>query len=464
VRIRLARLTVPLVIMALGASACTTAIAGTPTSAGSVVTQTDPDKPGGVDPKFVRNSDGGAIDRLAAAVLTDVRSFWTETFPKVFGGEWDDLSGGYYSVDTASEDAPKPPCVNKASEIEGNAFYCPSADALAWDRAALLPVLKDRFGEAAVMMVLAHEMGHAVQRRSGLTPEKQQAEPDKYPTILIEAQADCYSGSFTRWVVDDNATYLHVRKDGLDSALEALITFRDPIGTEQTDEGAHGDAFDRVSAFQDGYDSGAKLCSQMSVDNRKFTQSGFDNQQDAATGGNISFDQVLDSITPSLNKYFQGLVKDHGKQWRNPKLTPTEKKPDCTDADQGPVAFCPDATEIDYDTSGELPKIHKDIGDYATGTLIASRYALAALADLKKPTEGADSQHGTVCLAGSFTGSLLGQKEQYLSPGDLDEAIQVLLTYDYAARDVDGKGIATGFERVRAFRKGVLEGDKACNL
>jgi predicted metalloprotease len=453
-----------MLVVAVTATACTTAIAGTPTSSGSVVTRTDPDQPGGVDPSFVKNTDNGPIDRLAAAVLTDVRSYWTETFPEIAGKDWNDLSGGYFSVDTSSEKAPSPPCVDKASDVEGNAFYCPTADIIAWDRAALLPVLKERFGEAAVMLVLAHEMGHAVQRRAGLSVEKQEAEPDTYPTILIEAQADCYAGSFVRWVVDDNATYLNVAADRLDPALESLITFRDPIGTEQTDEGAHGDAFDRVSAFQDGYDSGVKLCSEMTVDNRTFTQRGFNDAADAATGGNLAFDQMLDSVTPQLNTYFDKLVTERGKQWREPSLTPTDEQPDCTDADQGPVAYCPDSTEIDYDTEDELPGIHTGIGDYATGTLLASRYALAAIADLQKPTEGADTQRGTVCLAGSFTGSLLSLEEQYLSPGDLDEAIQVLLTYDYAARDIAGDGTATGFERVRAFRKGVLDGDKACGL
>jgi predicted metalloprotease len=469
VRSPLARLIVPLLLVTLtlvtlGVTVGPTTIAGTPTGTGEIVTRTDPGQPGGVDPSFIENTDGSQIDRLAAAVLTDVRAYWTETFPKTFDGEWRDLSGGYYSVDTSDENAPEPPCVDKASEVEGNAFYCPPADVMAWDRAALLPVLKDRFGEAAVMLVLAHEMGHAVQRRAGLTLEKQQANPDQFPTILIEAQADCYAGSFVRWVVADNATYLQVAEDGLDQALESLITFRDPIGTEQTDEGAHGDAFDRVSAFQDGYDSGAKLCNEMTVDNRTFTQRGFIDPNDAATGGNVQFDQLLELITPDLNSYFKGLVTKQGKQWKQPKLNPTEENPNCTDADQGPVAYCPDATQIDYDGVDELPRIHERIGDYATGTLLASRYALAALADLSKPTEGADSQRGTVCLAGSFTGSLLGAAEQRLSPGDLDEAIQVLLTYDYAARDMAGKGTATGFERVRSFRKGVLEGDNACGL
>ncbi len=462
---RLARLTVPLALLvAAGTAACTTEVAGTPTSTGSVVTQSDPDEPGGVDPSFVKNTDNGQIDRLAAAVLTDVRAFWEESFPTTFGGDWKELSGGYYSVDTSNDKAPAPPCVDKASDVEGNAFYCPTADVMAWDRSALLPVLKERFGEAAVMLVLAHEMGHAVQRRAGLSLEKQQAEPDKFPTILIEAQADCYAGSFVRWVVDDNATYLNVADDRLDPALESLITFRDPIGTEQTDEGAHGDAFDRVSAFQDGYDNGAKQCSEMSVDNRTFTQTGFIDQTDAANNGNLKFDLMLETIGPQLNDYFNTLVTKRGQKWGQLELAPTDKHPDCTQADQGPVAFCPDATQVDYDTEVELPKIHKQIGDYATGTLLASRFALAALADLKKPTEGADSQHDAVCLAGAFTGSLLGREDQVLSPGDLDEAIQVLLTYDYAARDMTGQGIPTGFERVRAFRKGVLEGDDACGL
>ncbi|MPZ85630.1 MAG: metalloprotease-like protein [Actinophytocola sp.] len=453
-----------LLFVTVSLTACTTAIAGSPTSSGSVVTHTDPGQPGGIDPSFVKNTDGGEIDRLAAAVLTDVQSYWSETFPKTFGGDWAELRGGFYSVDTSRTDAPKPPCVDKASDVEGNAFYCPTADIIAWDRAALLPVLKERFGEAAVMLVLAHEMGHAVQRQAGLTVEEQQSDPDKYPTILIEAQADCYAGSFVRWVADDNATYLQIAEDRLDSALESLITFRDPIGTEQSDEGAHGDAFDRVSAFQDGFDSGASLCSEMSVDNRVFTQQGFINAADAETGGNLDFNQMLESITPNLNTYFGGLVTERGAQWREPSLTPTEERPNCTDADQGPVAFCPDGTKIDFDTQDELPEIHTQIGDYATGTLLASRYAVAALTDLKKPTEGADSQHDLVCLAGSFTGSLLNREQRYLSPGDLDEAIQVLLTYDYAARDIKGKGIPTGFERVRAFRKGVVDGAKACGL
>lgn len=451
-----------LVPLLLAVAACTTTVAGTPTNGDSVVN----DEPGnGVDPKFVHNTDGGDIDRLAATVVTDVQQYWTETFPTTFDRHWTQLEGGYYSVDTASATAKAPPCARRASDVEGNAFYCPTEDVIAWDRAALLPVLKEKFGEAAVMFVLAHEMGHAVQRRTGLTVAKQQANPDEYPTILIESQADCYAGSFVRWVTEGKADHLKISKDRLDNAMEALVMFRDPVGTEQSDDGAHGDAFDRVSAFQDGYDQGVGLCKDMTVENRTFTQRGFLNADDAERGGNLEFEQLLSTIAPDLTTSYNTMVTGLGKQWTAPQVKTADTNPDCGKADQGPAAFCADNNEIDVSTSGELPKLHKDIGDFATGTILASRFSLAALKADGKPLEGEEAQRAVLCVTGAYTGSLLTRQQGFaLSPGDLDEAIQVLLKYDYAGRDLSGQAVKTGFDRVSLFRTGALQGIKACGL
>lgn len=454
-----------LLVLAVTVLACTTTVSGTPTSGDTAVTKRDPSTPGGVDTSFVHNTDGGEIDRLAATVVTDVLTFWKETFPATFSSEWRDLTGGYYSVDSSDDDAEAPPCVRRAIDVEGNAFYCPTDDVIAWDRAALLPVLRERFGEAAVMLVLAHETGHAVQRRSGLTVAAQRRNPDRYPTILIEAQADCYAGAFVRWVADGKAANLKIARDRLDAALEALITFRDPIGTEQTDRGAHGDAFDRVSAFQDGFDKGAKLCSEMTVDNRKFTQVGFIDPGDAQRGGNLTFAKLLESMTPDLNTYFGTLVGERGKQWTNPTVRSTESDSRCANADQGPMAFCKDGSAIDVATKGKLPELHTDIGDYASGTILASRFGMAAMSTIGKPLDGTDAQRQVLCLAGSYTGTLLARDKGFrLSPGDLDEAVQVLLRYDYAGRDGAGHAIPTGFERVSVFRAGTLQGVQACGL
>jgi predicted metalloprotease len=457
------RLVALVAVLALAVSACTTTVSGNPVSNGSVITSTDPGS--GIDPSFVKNTDGGEIDKLAATVITDVISFWKTTFPATFGKDWQDLTGGYYSVDTADKDTAPPPCARSAIDVEGNAFYCPTEDVIAWDRAALLPVLRDRFGEAAVMLVLAHEMGHAVQRRGGLTVAEQRRNPDKFPTILIEAQADCYAGTFVRWVADGKAEHLRIARDRLDSALESLITFRDPIGTEQDDKGAHGDAFDRVSAFQDGYDKGAKLCAEMTVDNRTFTLRGFTSAADAERGGNLPFDQLIESITTDLNTFFGAVTGERGKPWANPTVRPTDDNPKCTNGDQGPIAFCPNGSEIDVASKGTLPDLHTDIGDYATGTILASRFGMAAMSLLGKPLDGNDAQHQVLCLAGAYTGTLLARKEGFtLSPGDLDEAVQVLLRFDYASRDSAGRAIGTGFERVSVFRGGTLDGVKACRL
>ncbi|MGX7824754.1 neutral zinc metallopeptidase [Actinokineospora sp. 24-640] len=445
------------VLLAGTVVACTTAVPGEPVSQGRVISRAEP---GGVDPEaFVQNTDGGEIDRLAATVVEDLREYWGMRFPETFGKEFTDLNGGYYSVDSADATAPEPPCTDSPMDVEGNAFYCPTADVIAWDRAALLPVLKDRFGEAAVMLVLAHEMGHAVQNRTGAGLTERRADPEKFPTILIEAMADCYAGGFIRWVVDGEAERLEFSRDQLDSALEAMISFRDPVGTEADDRGAHGDAFDRVSAFLDGYESGAKLCSEMTVDNRVFTLSGFIDAGDAARGGNLDFEQIVESITPGLNTYFATVA---GDRWREPQVRQTQEQPSCTPQAQGPAAFCPDGGVVELDVARELPGIHDKIGDYATGTILASRYALAALAATGKPVAGPEAQRGAVCLTGAFTGSLFEQELRFLSAGDMDEAVQVLLHYDYVSRDVEGEAIGSAFDRVTVFRHGFTEGAQGC--
>ena len=455
-----------LVAVALVLSSCTNAIPGRPLAAGDVLTRGASGETGGVDPSFVRNSDLGAIDRLAATVVTDVQDYWREQFPEVFGKEWRDLEGGFYSVDTADPAAPTPPCTTKPSDVEGNAFYCPTADIIAWDRTALLPVLRDQFGEASVMIVLAHEMGHAVQRRSGIaiTSDRQD---ERYPTIAIEAMADCYAGSFVKWVAEGNAPHLRIDRTGLDPALEALVSFRDPIGTSQDDQGAHGDAFDRVSAFQDGFEQGVKLCAGMTAQNREFTLRGFLNTSDLQNGGNLRFDDMVKSVSENLNIFFNAEVQRLGKQWRPPTVRPTGNTPRCpgSDGEQGPVAYCDQASTIDYVT-GELSRLHKDIGDYATGTMLASRFGLATLASLGKPLNGTQAQRAAVCLAGAYTGALIVRRNDRfaLSPGDLDEAMQVLLRFDYAGRDMRGQSIETGYERVAAFRAGTNDGAAACGI
>jgi predicted metalloprotease len=206
-----------------------------------------------VKPDFVSNTDGSAADGLAATAVTDLQSFWHKDFPRTFGRPWRPVAH-FDSVDSSDAAAPPAPCTTKASDLEGNALYCAETDTVSWDRAAFIPVLHDKFGSAAVIAVLAHEIGHAVEQRAGQTAAHN---GKAYPPAVTESIADCYAGSALRWITDGNARHLHVTERQLDGAVRALTTFRDPTaGNDKT----HGDASHRATAFHDGYEHGSLRC------------------------------------------------------------------------------------------------------------------------------------------------------------------------------------------------------------
>jgi predicted metalloprotease len=436
----------------LGTAGCTGVIDGTPQAAEDV-TVAD------ADIGILHGTDGGRIDQLAAAAITDVQDYWRQTFEPTFGKSWHDITS-FYSVDTADPAAKPPPCTDNAADLEGNAFYCPASDSVAYDRAALFPVLVDRFGEAGVVVVLAHEIGHAVHNRLGIDSNAQRRAPQLYPTIVVESMADCFAGSFLRWVGDGKAEHLRMNTDQLDAALASLVNFRDPVGTSAGDRSAHGNAFDRVSSFQDGFQRGPTLCSRITAENRQFTLQEFTSLGDAARGGNLPLSDLVEAIRQDLDAFFGKLVRDSGGRWTAPAVTGDAG---CS-GDQGPVAFCPGDRSVGLNPDDrELARV-QDIGDYATGTLLATRYGLAALLALGKPDEGDAAARAALCLAGAYTGDLLTRSGEFsLSPGDLDEAVLLLVRFDYAVRDAEGHPAAgSGFDRVGVFRKGTLDGKSAC--
>jgi predicted metalloprotease len=437
-------------VVALLASGCAVAVDGQAFASATVTA--------GVDPGFVKGNDGGDDDRLAAAVLRDLEGWWGGQFPKLANGARFTPLKGYFSVDS-SRDGPGPPCTESASEVEGNAFYCPRADIIAYDRAALLPVLRQKFGDSAVIVVIAHEFGHAVQQRLESSSPTAAGLSSGAPTILSEGQADCYAGGFLRAVHDGATPDLRTGDQGIDAAMNALITFRDPVGTDAGDDRAHGNAFDRVSSFQDGYDGGPAACAGMTLQNRTFTQQSFSTLSDAQDGGNLPLPDLLRSMGTDLDRYFGGLVRQRGGTWTAPAI-----REGATGCGSDAVDLCagnPPTLAVDDQA---LSQVHDSIGDYASGTVLASRYALAAMAALGRPTTGAQAGTTALCLAGAYTGDVGTPGTQFsLSPGDLDEAVGLLQRSDSAARSTDG-ATATGgaYARIADFRNGVTGGAQRC--
>lgn len=408
----------------------------------------------------------GDTTALAKATAEAVQDYWRTTFPETFGKPWTDLHS-FQAAHPRRPGSNPPPCVDDPHELADQAFYCPQADAIVWDADGLFPGLARTYGPAGVAMVLAHETGHAVQNRLGVQ-DAQEANPGRYPTILLEAQADCYAG----------ATFAHFEQVPVagrtfgpadrDQALLAMAKFRDPLGVVPADRGAHGNAFDRVSAFQDGYLHGPRVCDEMSIGKLEFTQRRFGSRADAARQGNLPMAELLEALGPDVQRWFTAAGGKAAHGWQAPPVrqSPSGACPTEELLAQGPAQFCAVDGSVS-DTPAALAAVHQQLGDYADGTLIVSRYGLALRTAIGLKPVGSLAGEAAVCWAGAFTGSLLASSGGGfgLSPGDIDEAIEVLIKHDWAARDAHGNATPgqTGFTRVGIFRRGFEGGPDMCS-
>ena len=448
---------------------CSQVVTGTAVAApdGTVMNATgqvpDGGIPGPSDPAPVRGGSDTPDDRLAASVVTGVEQFWRQEFAGRFGRRWTNIRD-FVAADP-HDAATLPPCTRQSLDLTNQALYCPQLDSVVWDRTQLVPGLRAKFGDSAVIVALAHEMGHAVENRLGIDENAQAREPARYPTILLEGMADCYAGVTLRAVADGRVPGLSSSPAEIDNALRGLLSFRDPVGLSMGNV-AHGNAFDRASAFIDGFDSGAGTCAGMTVAGSRFTERPYSSQADASRGGNLTLSVLLASMGPDVGGWFSRLASERGHPWSAPRLVSGGR---CavagTDA-QGPALFCPATLSVSA-VRDQLDAVLRRYGDYAGATVLASRYALAAMVAMDRLVTGPDAGRTAVCLTGAYTGHLLDRTSGFeLSPGDLDEAVDELLGEDLAARDAEGRAPAgdLGTDRVRQFRNGALSGPAGCGF
>jgi predicted metalloprotease len=422
----------------------------------------------------VENGDGGEMDRLAKNALADLYEYWDAQLPK-FDEEFQPIRR-LVSYDSKKDNLTL--CGAPTKDFV-NAFYCGGGgeDLIAWDRGVLLPMLTNLFeppDPMSVVGVLAHEMGHAVQFRLGEKSNMSQSTP----TIVSEQQADCYMGNFMRWVAEDNSKHFQLNTGkGLNNVLATVFYIRDPAGYDHMSEGAHGLAFDRVYAFQEGFRSyDPKRCAKMDVDeiNSRISEKER-SQNDEQQGGEAELnDQTLGLLQDSLDEAFS----DAGAE--QPEITQNGSKCDKGEATT-PAAFCPDQDIVAIDIE-KLKKIAKPpaegaqpgadgagIGDFAAFAEIASRYTLAVQRQIGASLDDNNAGLRTACLTGAWTAYTVDKdpnvadQKLHLAVGDLDEAVAELLRDDsLIAADIDGTQVQSGFARVEAFRRGFIEGTTPC--
>jgi predicted metalloprotease len=385
-------------------------------------------------------------DASIDATLADIQNFWSQAMPDVYGQQYEAIPAD--RIYPYSQSNPPPNCDDGGQtkapydEVAGNAFYCSNGDFVAYDEQGLLPKLRENFGEFAVGLVFAHELGHAVQARVGYNPSA---------TVYLEQQADCFAGAWAQHVADSNDENVHLSTTDLDNALAGLLTLSDPSGIDGGQDGAHGNGFDRVSAFQDGYEGGAATCAAYDTNPPDVTEAGYSSYADQASDGNLPLDEMVPTVTKSLDDYWTS----QSSKLSAPTITAggaaTGGNSDggvLTDS----VTYDASTNAITYDAA-TMQDVHDNIGDFGSGMLVATAWASSVEHQLGTTLGTAAARRGAECLAGAWAANTSSS----LSPGDLDEAVTVLVAAGKGSTD---RG--TAFDRVAAFRAGFKHGPSKC--
>lgn len=348
----------------------------------------------------------GPVQGDAAAevsgILADVEDFWAAQL----GAAATPLKSGYTMVDTADPSADSGgtgACSMSLDGLRGNAFYCSANDSIVIDAAALVPVLRHDYGVGGLAASLAHEYGHAIQTRIGPTQQQRDADPGRYPQILLEAQADCAAGAFLRWAVDGRSRRLHLPVALLGSAVAPLVDFRDPTDEPPTEQSAHGLSLDRLRFAMLGMRQGSTACSTMTMTGLRLT---------LGRAGTRSADVPR----------FAGPA-------------------DVTSAAELSVTRFTGSDDVGIADPADL-----------TAAAPYGQFAQAAATVLATGRSGYPDPSGAACFTGAWTAAVFGKATAGglgSWPGDADEALDLIRHRPGADWD-DIAGFADGFDRGRA--------------
>jgi len=197
------------------------------------------------------------LEAFLSVVLADTEDVWHEIFA--------DYEVNYREPTlTLYSDTVQSGCGFASSDM--GPFYCPADENIYIDPSFYYE-LKTKFdatGDFAFAYVLAHEVGHHVQKLMGTTDyvfeKKHQMSEREFNRYLIrlELQADYYAGVFAHYV--QNKGYLEI--GDIEEAMNAAAGVGDDaiqrkaLGTVIPDQFTHGTSEQRMRWFKRGYTYG----------------------------------------------------------------------------------------------------------------------------------------------------------------------------------------------------------------
>jgi predicted metalloprotease len=170
------------------------------------------------------------------------------------------LGGGTYSSFTTKPfrgSGQQPECSGLAADqIVGHVLYCPAGDFVTWDEDTI-DALYDR-GDFAVSATIADAWAAGILKRLNVQGDARSLGLD------ADCLAGAWGGGFARQefqVIDETTGDPVLLSAGdLDEAIAGFLFASGTVGAKASFDTDQTAAFDRVSAFQRGFETGAKSC------------------------------------------------------------------------------------------------------------------------------------------------------------------------------------------------------------
>lgn len=197
--------------------------------------------------------------KFVRVVMASTEDVWKEIFPKQLKRRYQEPVMVLYSRRTRSA------CGDADSAI--GPFYCPADEKVYLDT-SFFDELSQRFkapGEFAAAYVIAHEVGHHVQKLLGYSDRvnSQRGRVSKteqnHLSVRLELQADFLAGV---WAYHAQRTRKILEPGDLEAAIQAASAVgddrlqRQSRGTVVPDSFTHGSSAQRVKWFRRGFESG----------------------------------------------------------------------------------------------------------------------------------------------------------------------------------------------------------------
>jgi predicted metalloprotease len=197
--------------------------------------------------------------RFVSVVLADTEDVWRAKFRE---------AGSTYREPKLRLFRGSEPTACGTGQAAMGPFYCPSDEKVYIDL-RFYEVMKTRLGapgDFAQAYVIAHEVGHHVQKLMGITDRmdslrgRASAAQQNAVSVRIELQADCFAGV---WAHDAQATRQILEQGDVEEALNAASQIGDDTlqrksqGTIVPESFTHGTSAQRMTWFKRGLQTGS---------------------------------------------------------------------------------------------------------------------------------------------------------------------------------------------------------------